>query len=317
MEPVRIGVLGARSYIFGAALRSAIERADGAELVAVAAASGPVPDDLSHLDAGSYEAVIAHADVEAVYLPLPNGAHRTWTERAAQAGRHVLCEKPLAATPADVDAMIDACVDAGVVLAEAWMTPFDRRWRQSIELARNGALGELREIRTEFTFPLPPGGNYRWDPADGGGALLDVGIYTLGPAVTLWGAEPETLSVSMHRTGGIDATTSIHARWPGGRTAAALCSFELPERQLLEMAGTGGRLVLDGDAHTGGRSATDIVLHDDDGEVHVMTTDGGDPYLLMVEAFAATIRGVEPWPRPVAEMASWARLLARVEAAAR
>ncbi|MEO1062406.1 MAG: Gfo/Idh/MocA family oxidoreductase [Actinomycetota bacterium] len=318
MQPVRFGVLGARSFIFRAAVQGALAEADAAELTAVAAATGPVPDDLRHLDAGSYDAVIDHPDVEAVYLPLPNGAHRYWTERAAAAGKHVLCEKPLAPTADAAAAMAAACTESGVLLAEAWMTPFQRRWRQSIGLARNGALGDVRHVRTEFTFPLPAGENYRWDPADGGGALLDVGIYALGPAVTLWGPDPDHVAATVARSErGVDLTTSIEVGWEDGRSASALCSFELPERQLLEVAGTAGRLVLDGDAHTGGMRATEIVLYDDDGEQHTMTTDGGAPYRGMVEAFGRAVRGAEPWPRPVAEALHLARLLDRIAGAAR
>ena len=105
MEPVRFGVLGARSFIARAAVVPAIEAAAGATLVAVGSRTGAVPDDLAHLDAGSYEAVLAHPDVEAVYLPLPNGMHADWVGQAAAAGKHVLCEKPLARSAAEAKKM--------------------------------------------------------------------------------------------------------------------------------------------------------------------------------------------------------------------
>lgn len=319
MEPLRLGVLGARAMIFDRALRPAIDAAEGVELVAVAARSGAVPDGLGPVDVGAYEAVIDHPDVEAVYLPLPNGAHVPWTERAAAAGTHVLCEKPLAPTPEQAEAMADACRAAGVVLAEAWMTPFDRRWRQAMELIANGGIGEVRHIDTAFTFTIPPDApNYRWDPDEGGGALLDVGIYALGPAVTLWGATPDEVSASVRVTGrGVDATTAVHAVWPGARSTSALVSFELPEQQRIEVTGTEGRLVLDGPAHTGGPEATVIRLQHQNGDWHELTTDGGAPYRLMVEAFARAVRGIEPWPRSPARAVELARLLDRIARSAR
>jgi predicted dehydrogenase len=298
VEPVGIGILGARSFIAQKAVVPAVQAATGARLVAVAARSGPVPDHLAALDAGSYEAVVNHPDVEAVYLPLPNGMHREWAERAAAAGRHVLCEKPLAPTAADAAAMATACEAAGVLLAEAWMTPFNPAWHDALELAGAGGLGELRSVRGEFTFSIPAGreADYRWDPAQGGGALLDVGIYALGPAVTLWGAEPATVAASATRTArGVDLTTEVWLGWDGGRSATAICSFELPDRQRLELAGTGGRLVLEDVPHTGA---------------------GITAYLGMVEAFAAAVRGVRPWPRPAAWSVALAALLDRIRAAA-
>ncbi|MEM9608202.1 MAG: Gfo/Idh/MocA family oxidoreductase [Actinomycetota bacterium] len=317
-DPVGLGVLGARAMIFERGLRPAIEAAEGVELVAVAARSGPVPEGLDALDVGGYEEVIDHPDVEAVYLPLPNGAHVPWTERAAAAGKHVLCEKPLAPTPDQARSMADACEAAGVVLAEAWMTPFDRRWRQAMELVSNGGIGEVRHIDTSFSHIFPTDvPNYRWDPDEGGGALLDVGIYALGPSVTLWGAAPAEVSASVRVTDrGVDATTSVHLVWPGCRSASALVSFELPEQQRIQVVGTEGRLVLDGPAHTGGPEATEIHLQDRDGDWHVMTTDGGAPYRMMVEAFGRAVRGTEPWPRSPARAIELAELLDRIAKAA-
>ena len=119
---------------------SAIDASVEADLVAVSSLGGPVPEPWTHLGAGTYDDVIDHPDVDVVYVPLPNGIHREWVERAAQAGKHVLCEKPLAPTAADARAMADACDEAGVLLAEAWMTPFDSRWRRAVDvaLAANG-----------------------------------------------------------------------------------------------------------------------------------------------------------------------------------
>jgi D-xylose 1-dehydrogenase (NADP+, D-xylono-1,5-lactone-forming) len=299
MEPVRFGVLGARSRIARGAVVPAIDAAAGASLVAVGSRTGSVPDDLAHLDAGSYEGVLAHPEVEAVYLPLPNGLHAEWAIRAAEAGKHVLCEKPLARNAPEARRMADACHAAGVLLAEAWMTPFNPEWDAAVRGAESGALGEVRSVRGEFTFTIPPGSeaDFRWDPADGGGALLDVGIYATGAALALWGPEPATVAAAVHRTArGVDATVEVLLACEGGRTATAQCSFELPERQRLELVGTEGRLTIDGTPFTG---------------------TGVTAYLGMVQAFADAVRGLRPWPRPVAESVALAVLMDRILEAAR
>lgn len=319
MEPVGIGVLGARSFVATRAIIPAINRSDAARLVAVASGSGSVPAGLEALDAGSYEAVLEHPEVEAVYLPLPNGLHREWTERAAAAGRHVLCEKPLAPSVADAEAMYRAAATAGVLLAEAWMTPFQERWRRAIAMATAGELGRLAHLRVEFTFTIAPehGSNYRWDARQGGGALLDVGIYCLGPAVEVWGADPLSVAAAA-RSGptGVDVTTSSWLDWGDGRTAAGLASFELPVRQLLEIIGTAGRLVIDDRAHTGGPGATSALLERTDGSSETLSASAEDPYERMVSAFARAVRGVDPWPRPARDVLALLRLIERIRAAA-
>ncbi len=314
-EPVRIGVLGARSWIANGAVIPAIQASAGCELVAVGAAGGPVPDHLSHLDAGDYDGVLAHPAVEAVYLPLPNGLHRHWAERAATAGKHVLCEKPLGMDAADAAAIAAACETAGVLLAEAWMTPFGTRWAEVVDQAARGTLGEIRHIRSDFTFVIAPSqaSNYRWDPGQGGGALLDVGIYALGAAVALWGADPvEVVASRQLSNSGVDATTSAWCDWGDGRTASLLVSFELPECQRLELVGTAGRIVVTGPAFTGGSTATSYRLEAPDGTVEIVPTLGDDAYVNMVDAFARAVRGIEPWPRPPAWSLSMATLLDRV-----
>jgi xylose dehydrogenase (NAD/NADP) len=319
MGPVGFGVIGARSYVATRAVIPAIQASGSARLVAVASRGGPVPAGLEGVDAGSYEAVLAHPDVEAVYIPLPNGLHHEWTERAAAAGKHVLCEKPLAPTASDAEAMFKAARSAGVLLAEAWMTPFQPRWRRALAMASSGELGAIRHLRAEFTFTIAPdrAGNYRWDPALGGGALLDVGVYCLGPAIELWGPEPVTVSASVTSgPTGVDTTTAAWCGWGDGRTTSVITSFELPERQLLEIAGTAGRLLVDDRAHTGGAGATAIELVRDDGRRETLHLPDVDPYERMVTAFAAAVRSAAVWSRPATAVLGSLRLLDRIRSGA-
>ena len=317
---VGFGVIGARSMVATRAVMPAIDASSGARLAAVAALGGPVPERWSDLTAGDYDDVLTHPDVDAVYIPLPNGLHREWVERAAAAGKHVLCEKPIAPSVADAAAMIDACDAAGVLLAEAWMTPFDARWRRVISAARDGELGTLVDIDTSFTFTIgrKASDNYRWSPEQGGGALLDVGIYCLGPIVALWGAEPDVVdATALWDRRGVDARTEATLEWADGRQARIRCSFVDEEEQRIELVGDAASLVVDAHAHTGGVAADAFVVAGADGRIRRESVAPTDPYLGMVDTFAAAVRGETAWPRPMHETIALLRLLERISEASR
>jgi predicted dehydrogenase len=310
---VGIGVIGARSMVATRAVLPALDASKEAQLVAVSSLGGPVPTPWDHLAVGDYDDVLGHPDVEAVYVPLPNGMHREWVERAADAGKHVLCEKPIAPTVADAAAMAATCDRAGVLLAEAWMTPFDARWQAAIGTARGGDLGNVLDVDSSFTFTIGADArdNYRWSAKQGGGALLDVGIYCLGPIVELWGADPDMIDASAlwHRSG-VDARTEATLSWADGRQARIRCSFVDPEEQRIEIVGDAASVIVDGDAHTGGVQATTFAVARADGTVTTTPVTASDPYLGMVDAFARAVRGEKPWPRP---MDATLELLALVE----
>jgi predicted dehydrogenase len=302
------------------AVMPAIDASNDARLVAVSALGGPVPEPWAHLASGTYDDVIDHPDVDAIYLPLPNGMHREWTERAAAAGKHVLCEKPIAPTVADAVAMAAACDAAGVLLAEAWMTPFDARWRRAIDTARGGELGTVLDIDSSFTFTIGAEAhdNYRWSTDQGGGALLDVGIYCLGPIVEMWGAAPDVIdATALWHTTGVDARTEATLSWSDGREARIRCSFVDAEEQRIEFVGTEASLVIDGDAHTGGEPAREFLLARSDGHVSSTSVDWSDPYLGMVDAFARTIRGEAPWPRDMTTTLDMLTLIGQIASASR
>jgi xylose dehydrogenase (NAD/NADP) len=318
--PVGIGVIGARSMVAVRAVMPAIDAFPDTRLVAVSSLGGPVPEPWAHLAAGDYDDVLSHPDVDAVYIPLPNGMHRTWTERAAEAGKHVLCEKPIAPTVADAEAMVAACDAAGVILAEAWMTPFDARWRAALDAVRNGAVGSVLDVDVSFTFTIGRGAkdNYRWSSEQGGGALLDVGIYCLGPIVELWGARPDAIDATAlwHATG-VDARTEATLWWADGREARIRCSFVDPEEQRIEIVGDAASMVVESDAHTGGELATHYVLARPDGAVSTTAVAWSDPYLGMVEAFARAVRGDAAWPRTMTTTLERLSLVERIASASR
>ena len=315
--PVGFGVLGAGSFVAGRAVLPAIDASPSCRLVAAASRSGPVPARWADAAVDDYDDVLAHPDVEAVYLPLPNGLHREWTERAAAAGKHVLCEKPLAPDAETARAMVGACRDAGVLLAEAWMTPFHPRFARALELARSGAIGTVTHVDGRFTFTIGPeaASNYRWDADQGGGALLDVGIYALGAAVELLGADPVDVAASSTSEHGVDASTTAELRWAGGETAAITCSFVDDEAQELRIVGDDGELGIDDEAFTGGADDRRLRVASH-GRERIDDVPGRDPYRAMVEAFADAVRGRSPWPRPAERSVELLELLDRIRRAA-
>lgn len=295
-DPLRLGVIGANSYVARAAIYPAVAASNEVEIIAAASNSG-VPGEFAAMARHSYQEVLDDPAVEAVYIPLPNDLHRQWTERAAASGKHVLCEKPLATSPGDVAAMYSACRSAGVVLAEAYMTPFHPRTTAVIDTVRSGVIGDVRSIRSEFTFTIGPehAGNYRWVPDHGGGALWDVGIYTLSPILDLLDG-PTVQNVTSHvGASGVDATTTITLT-SEQTSATAVCSFEMPERQLLEVRGTTGTISVHR-AFTPSESDDHFVIVRSDGSRQHITTGGADPYRAMLETFARTCRATATWPR--------------------
>jgi predicted dehydrogenase len=302
-----------------AAVMPAIDASPHADIVATASLSGPVPSPWSATSVADYEAVLDHPAVEAVYIPLPNDLHRIWTIRAAAAGKHVLCEKPLGVTADDARVMLAACDSSGVLLAEAWMTPFDPRWAHTMRLVDEGFIGSVTEVNAAFTFTIGPEGaaNYRWRPDQGGGALLDVGIYCLGPAVELWGSKPVAVNATViEAPSGVDAATTVRLTWERGQVARARCSFVDTEQQRLEVIGDDGALILDGDAHTGGAAATTIRHRDAQGRESTITVDADDPYRSMVDAFAHALRSTRRWPRPTERSVEMLELIERIKAEA-
>lgn len=331
---VGFGVIGANSFVANAAVLPAIVSAGNARLVATASRSGEVAEQWRSTAVDSYEAVLEHPDVEAVYIPLPNGMHLEWTEKAAAAGTHVLCEKPLAPDSVTARQMAEACEQAGVLLAEAWMTPFHERYREVLHRARSGEIGDIVAVDGSFRFTIGPeaADNYRWDPEQGGGALLDVGIYCLGAIVDLFGSNPTAITAHQHRRGGVDLSTAAVLEWPDGRRGSISCSFVDDELQHLTIDGTAGRLAIATEAFTGGEGDTEY-LHSTQPSSHLVPaapspltippqvvsidSGGNDSYRSMVEGFARAIRGDAEWPRPVERSIEMLALIEQIKEVAR
>ncbi|MGI9023883.1 MAG: Gfo/Idh/MocA family protein [Acidimicrobiales bacterium] len=319
-DPLRVGVIGATSWVATDAVLPALVASPRTQLVAVAsrdasaAAAVTARFGAAH-HFGDYESVVTHPEVEAVYVPLPNWAHRRWTEEAAAAGKHVLCEKPLAPTAAEAAAMTNACRDANVVLMEAYMTPFHPRAEAVAAVLETGVLGRPRFARSAFTFPLADAANFRWLPEHGGGALLDVGVYCLTPLTDVGGKPRAVAAHSVVAPSGVDTTFSGWLEFDDGFSAAFVCSFEAPEYQHLEVMGTAATLRVEL-PFAGGAGGCRARVHHRDGSVEEVAGPDGDPYVAMVGHFAAVVRGDARLRHPPEASVRLLHLVDRMRAAA-
>ncbi len=195
---------------------------------------------------GSYEALLATSDIDVVYISLPNHLHAEWTIRALEAGKHVLCEKPLALTVDDVDAIAAAAERTGRIAVEAFMYLHHPQILLAVELARNGALGRLELVNGTFSFFLMYPDDPRIDPAKGGGSLWDVGCYPVSLARRIAGEEPDRVGAfARFDECGVDRTFIGQLHFPSGLLAQFDCGFAAPDRERVEIVGSGATLVLE------------------------------------------------------------------------
>jgi predicted dehydrogenase len=218
----------------------AIASRDGAHAREVAAELG-IPT--AH---ASYEALLADPNVDAVYIPLPNHLHAEWTIAAARAGKHVLCEKPLATTAADAEQMIKVCEAEGVMLMEAFMYRLHPTWEAARSLVVSGRIGEMRTVQSWFSYFNDDPGDIRNLVETGGGALYDIGCYCVNLSRMLFGAEPERVRGSVLRDPvmGIDVLTSAILDFGDG-VATFTCSTRAEPDQRVHIYGTQGRISLE------------------------------------------------------------------------
>jgi predicted dehydrogenase len=239
--------------------------------------------------AGSYEELLADPEIDAVYIPLVNSDHKPWTLRALEAGKHVLCEKPLALDAAEAEEMAAAAQRSGKHLMEAAMYRFHPRTRAFVE-----SIVDPIYVQASFGFTLKNKTDYRRDAAMGGGALLDVGFYVVSVARWILG-EPSDVLARSRLLNGTDMTTSALLRFPGGETAAVWASFESAEDQELTVVTRQG-------AYRIGRPFN--------------WPDEVDQYQLMVESFGDSVLHDRPVAIPLSESIANMRVLDRIREAA-
>jgi predicted dehydrogenase len=294
---VRWGILST-ARINEAVLRAAEGSAE-VEVVAVASRSQSIATEYAQAHGiprafGSYEALLADPEVEAVYIPLPNGLHVEWTLAALEAGKHVLVEKAFSPRAAEVERCFDVADRHGLVLSEGFM------WRHNPQADRLVSLlpeiGELRLVRATFSFPLGAReDDVRWDPGLDGGALLDVGCYCVN-AARLFGGEPDHVSgEAVWTSRGVDSRFAGTLRFPDDVIATFDCGFDLPVRDELELVGSAGSLFAGDPWHC---VAPAIEWRREDGSLaETIEIEPADSYRLELEDVSAVIRGRRDEPR--------------------
>ena len=236
---------------------------------------------------GSYEALLADPDVEAVYISLPNSLHVEWSIHALEAGKHVLCEKPLDRRPEEVERAFDAADRAGRILAEAFMWRHNPQTAKLLELVGSGAIGELRLVRSAFSFSLDEPENVRLAADLDGGALMDVGCYCVSGS-RLLGGEPESVyGEQVSGESGVDVLFAATMRFPGDVLAQFECGFVLPDRDELDVIGSEGSLFLDDPWH----ARTPVLELRRDGGVEEIVLQPADSYRLELENLGDAIAG--------------------------
>jgi xylose dehydrogenase (NAD/NADP) len=239
---------------------------------------------------GSYEALLADPDVDAIYNPLPNAMHVEWSIRALEAGKHVLCEKPLSRHPEDVERAFDVAEREGRVLAEAFMWRHHPQVARARELLDGGAIGDLRVIRAHFAFAAADPDDIRLQAALDGGGLMDVGCYCISGCRMLAGAEPERAWAELvpGGHGGVDVALVASLRFPGDVLAHFDCGLSYPGGSLLAAVGTEGSFAFADPWH--GNDAV-IELRRADGSAERIDAGPANSYALELADFEAAVRG--------------------------
>lgn len=268
---------------------------------------------------GSYQEMLADAEVQAVYNPLPNNLHQVWTLRAAEAGKHVLCEKPLALDSAETEAMIEGALQAGVVLMEGFMYRFHPQTELALETVRSGRLGQPRLVRSSFSFLLDDPENIRLRPETGGGALYDIGCYCVSACRTFLGQEPSAVRAVARFEDGVDVALAGLLDFPSGALGVIDCSFRQPLRHSYEVVGDEGRLVVPVAFDIRNDPGRVVIFHPRGrGEqAEVIPFEGTDAYRRMVEHFGRAVLEGEPVRYPPREGLANMRVIDALLAAAR
>jgi len=236
---------------------------------------------------GSYDALLADPDVEAVYISLPNNLHVEWSIKSLEAGKHVLVEKPFSRNPADVEAAFDTADRVGRLLSEAFMYRHNPQTKRAKQLVDDGAIGELRLVRAAFSYSLYDENNIRLRPDVEGGALMDVGCYTVSGS-RLFAGEPERAhGEAWFGPSGTDWVFGGLLRFPDDVVATFDCGTAMPERDELEAIGSEGSLFLDDPWHCN----VPVIELRRDGKVERIELERSDSYRLELENLSDAIRG--------------------------
>ena len=303
MEKVRFGFIGAGS-IASKALYPALMNSTVGEIYAVAGKDADRAKALSPTGKfyTDYQELIDDSKVEAVYISLPNSLHIPWSIKALQAGKHVLCEKPIAMNAQELKEAIKVSQSTGKLLMEASWNRWHPRTVRIKQLVDSGIIGKLTEINASFTYDGLDAGNIRTIPALGGGSLYDLGPYSAVAPLWITDFAPVkdiATEVTWH-PGGSDET--LRTTYTIGEVKAnTLTSMNIPDEITLEIIGTEGKISTGGnDAFVSHKSPSTLIIETKD-DKKVEDFAACDPYQLMADSFAKKIRGQEAWLLPLEE----------------
>jgi D-xylose 1-dehydrogenase (NADP+, D-xylono-1,5-lactone-forming) len=239
---------------------------------------------------GSYEALLASDEIDAVYISLPNHLHAEWTIKALRAGKHVLCEKPFAITLDEVDQMIAAGRETGLVLQEAVMYRHHPQTKLTKEWVQSGRLGEITLTRGIFSYWMNAPENVRMNPDWGGGCMWDIGVYPMSFSQYIYGQAPQTVFAQQHAGAtGVDETFSGLMTYPGGACAQFACSFETPFATTFEIHGKQGRISMNRPFVGMDERDREMIFTDSGGRKEKIKTPRVNPYFVEVENMHAAI----------------------------
>ncbi len=326
MDHVRWGILSTAN-IGTTQVIPAIQAADRCDVVAIASRSIDTAEEVAsglgiEHAYGSYGQLLQDPEIDAVYIPLPNHMHAKWTIEAAAAGKHVLCEKPIALSAAEAETMVAACHDAGVILREAFMYRFHPTWQLVRRLIDEGEIGDITAIDSWFSYFNDDPENIRNILDYGGGALMDIGCYSIHLSRMLMNDEPSSVEGSVHRDSitGVDTLTAGVLEF-GDRIATFGCSTRIEPDQRVDVYGTTGRisieipfnippdLVTRVSVMAGGNPPTDP-------HTETIEFEPLNQYTLQAEAFAAAVLDGEALPDSGAAAVGNMRVIDKVFAAA-
>ncbi|SIS67730.1 Predicted dehydrogenase [Roseivivax lentus] len=302
-EHVRWGILGAAKFA-REHMGPALHAARGGAVTALATSSETKARPFADFAPGlrvhdSYEALLADPGIDAVYIPLPNALHVEWTLQALDAGKHVLCEKPLAMRAEEFDAVIAKRDATGLLAAEAYMIVHHPQWQRAKALYEEGAIGALREVTAQFSFFNDDAGNIRNQSDMGGGALPDIGVYIFGGARFVTGEEPEAiLSADIDWDAGVDTRAHMTARFPSFHYSGYV-STRMAPYQRVTLHGDAGVMTLQTpfNAQVFGEAVIELELGG--GVRRLERFPAANHYVLQCEAFNRAVREGGAYPCPL------------------
>jgi predicted dehydrogenase len=308
MQKVKWGVLGA-ARIATQKVIPAMQRGEWSEIVAIAsrdAAKGAAAAAALGLPRsyGSYEALLADPEVEAIYNPLPNHLHVPWTARAAEAGKHALCEKPIGMNAAEAGTLLEVRDRTGVHIQEAFMTRVNPQWLRVVDEVQSGRIGDVRAVSGVFSYFNDDPANIRNKVEYGGGALMDIGCYLINTARAIFRREPQRVSGSIERDprSGTDILTALMMDFAPGQ-ATGVCSTQLVPAQRVIVYGSRGRIDVEVPFNAPPDRPCRVFV--DDGTTlqgawkETIEFETCNQYTVQGDLFSRAVRGLGPLPYPL------------------